>query len=185
MIGNDIIDLKIVKAEKKSENIRFLKKIFTEKEREIIKTSSNPENTLWLLWSMKETAYKAHQRIFSLAPQINPLAFECSPDIYSNIGAVITGEFSYPVRFEPNSEYIYSQTNSSRTFRKIYNLKKAQSKFIKEIALIFKSKSDEIQIQKDEYGIPLLKFKNTSKKLPISISHHGDFSAFVIPLINS
>ena len=38
--------------------MRFLKKILTDAESEMVQNAENPDKALWLLWSCKETAYK-------------------------------------------------------------------------------------------------------------------------------
>lgn len=185
MIGNDIVDLKSRKAEKKSENSRFLNKVFTEQEQGIIRSSSNPETQLWVFWSMKEAVYKAHQRIFKLSRKINPLSFDCYLDEEPERGYVQIGGNSFPVRIEMNSEYIYCQTNTVHSFQKIYREKEPGSVFIKEVASIFDCRPLDIRIEKDENGIPSLNLENSAKIIPVSISHDGRFTAFLIPLINS
>ncbi|MDZ7615326.1 MAG: 4'-phosphopantetheinyl transferase superfamily protein [Flavobacteriaceae bacterium] len=70
MIGNDIVDLQVAKKESNWQRRGFLDKLFTNEEQELIKFSSDPFQMVWLLWTMKESAYKAclHQnynRIFS------------------------------------------------------------------------------------------------------------------------
>ncbi len=75
MIGNDIIDI----AEASKINWRrkgFLKKILNEDEQYSILNSDNPGLTLWLLWSMKESAYKIFLRK-NFIRIYNPLKFEC------------------------------------------------------------------------------------------------------------
>lgn len=185
MIGNDIVDLKIAKAENKSENNRFLNKVFTEQEQGVIRSSSNPEAQLWVFWSMKETAYKAHQRIFKLSRKIEPLSFDCYLDEEPERGYVQIGGNSFPVRLQMNSEYIYCQTGSINSFHKIFKDKESRSMFVNEVATKFECSPLDIRIEKDENGIPSLYFENSPRILPISISHHGRFTAFLIPLINS
>ena len=58
MIGNDIVDLKRITANWKRP--RFLDKTFTLGEQVYIQNSKNKHQMVWLLWSMKEAAYKAY-----------------------------------------------------------------------------------------------------------------------------
>lgn len=60
MIGNDLVDLKLAAKQSNWQRKGFLDKLFTPKEQGCILNSSNPFETVWLLWSMKESAYKAY-----------------------------------------------------------------------------------------------------------------------------
>ena len=65
MIGTDIID--IVEAKKTSnwERPRFLEKLFTSNEQQLIHNSENKFVMVWRLWSMKEAAYKLYIQLNS------------------------------------------------------------------------------------------------------------------------
>ncbi|HKG06801.1 MAG TPA: 4'-phosphopantetheinyl transferase superfamily protein [Pedobacter sp.] len=62
MIGNDIVDL--LQAAKDSDWQRkgFLDKLFTSEEQFLISSDIHPPLMVWLLWSMKESAYKINSR---------------------------------------------------------------------------------------------------------------------------
>ena len=62
MIGNDIVDLALAQTESNWRRKGFLKKIFTLQEQQLIHNATDPERMVWLLWSMKESAYKAAVR---------------------------------------------------------------------------------------------------------------------------
>lgn len=185
MIGNDIIDLKIAIPGNKSKNHRFLNKIFTEGEKATIRGSGNPEIRLWQLWSMKEAAYKAHQRLHNLSRKLNPTSFECFINSKENSGSVKIGEETYLARAEITSKYIHSIVHREEIHQIIYvNNKKPKEKFILDISSELTLEDELISISKDSNGIPSLSLKKEGKKIPFSLSHHGDFSAFVFPLIN-
>ena len=57
-IGNDVVDLKHSANVKKSMDLRFLKKILTDDEIEIVNFAENPDTALWSFWACKESAYK-------------------------------------------------------------------------------------------------------------------------------
>jgi phosphopantetheinyl transferase (holo-ACP synthase) len=57
-IGNDIVDWREPLNAGKSQDSRFLKKILTAAEIEVVQNAKNPDAVLWSLWSCKETAYK-------------------------------------------------------------------------------------------------------------------------------
>ncbi|MCM8570101.1 4'-phosphopantetheinyl transferase superfamily protein [Gramella jeungdoensis] len=186
MIGNDIIDVRLILSERKSENQRFMAKVFTEEERSMIEKADDPETSLWLFWSIKEAAYKAHQRNFDLSRTLNPFSFKCKLKASGKEGTVEVDGFTYDVQLELNSEYIHCHTSSQTVFKKIYRkYKPTKEEILKEICTSLDLKSRNFRIEKDSNGIPSLVDPHTTKKLPFSLSHHGNFTAFVIPLINS
>lgn len=63
LTGNDVVDLTKSNKTSKSQDLRFLSRVFTDKEQKIIFSSNNPEKVLWLLWSGKESAYKLISKI--------------------------------------------------------------------------------------------------------------------------
>ncbi len=63
MIGNDVIDLVLAKKESNWKRKGFLTKLFTSFEQELIAKATNQEEMVWMIWSIKESVYKAYQRI--------------------------------------------------------------------------------------------------------------------------
>ncbi|MCH4823119.1 4'-phosphopantetheinyl transferase superfamily protein [Gramella lutea] len=180
MIGNDIIDLSIARLENKTNNPRYCKKVFTGKERDIIEAESDKEKMLWTLWAMKETAYKAHQRRFNLARKINPLDYECDSESIVNIG-----EWKYKVEVDRNEHYIHCSTTQDNLQSYIYpSLEFLFENFLTDLREQNIFRHDEIGVVKNRYGIPSILDKTNSETIPFSLSHHGKFTAIVIPLIN-
>lgn len=62
MIGNDVVDLQLAAMESDPKRKGFLDKLFTSAEQAAIANSPDPETTVWVLWSMKEAAYKIFNR---------------------------------------------------------------------------------------------------------------------------
>ncbi|WP_432708927.1 4'-phosphopantetheinyl transferase family protein [Pedobacter sp.] len=62
MIGNDIVDLRTAKQESNWQRKGFLNKVFTPAEQNLILKSATPDILVWLLWSMKEAAYKIYSK---------------------------------------------------------------------------------------------------------------------------
>lgn len=77
MIGNDIVDIAAARTESNIRRKGWQEKLFTIGEQEYIKTSANPEIAVWLLWSMKEAAYKAWNRETG-ERSFNPQKLECT-----------------------------------------------------------------------------------------------------------
>ncbi len=163
MIGNDIVDLALARKESNWKRRGFLDKLFTLKEQIMISKSSNPETTVWNLWSRKEAAYKIYNRKTQIRAFI-PLQLECF-DIEKKdsflYGKVICYDTIYFTKTEITSEYI--ETNA------VLN----PSDFIK-IKII---NSSETIIKTN--GIP--DYFDSENKLgkPISKSHHGRFERMV------
>lgn len=58
MKGNDIVDLKQAAQDSDWTREGYLQKIYTKEEQEFIGNAYAPDTLVWLLWSMKEAAYK-------------------------------------------------------------------------------------------------------------------------------
>lgn len=61
-VGNDIVDLETPCNRGKSGDGRFLERVFTPEERDLIAGAARPDALLWSLWAAKEAAYKAVSR---------------------------------------------------------------------------------------------------------------------------
>lgn len=65
MIGNDVIDILQTRRESNWRRRGFIAKLFNDEEQLLIEKSTDPESMLWILWSMKEAAYKVYNRSIS------------------------------------------------------------------------------------------------------------------------
>lgn len=183
MIGNDVIDLRLARAERKSENFRYLEKICCACEIQQIQDSRDPELMLWTFWAMKESAYKAHQRFRSFSRKLNPIAFKCFLDI--DTSKVKIEDCIYQIDLAITSEYIHSSTGLSQIVWKVYrNEKKPYTTLLRSFLNGLHGEISHIEIKKGATGIPVYSIDVSLRDKPISISHHGAFTAFVIPLIN-
>ncbi|WP_320814783.1 4'-phosphopantetheinyl transferase superfamily protein [Flavobacterium sp.] len=150
MIGNDVVDLVLAKKESNWKRKGFLNKLFTSFEQELIFNATNQDEMVWMLWSIKESVYKAYQRI------------------YYNEGF-------YPIKIEVIQ--INSKNESIiKLFDSVFYGKTTIDKdFIKTIVVLNKSDFNQIQYLntsnyiKNEKGLPI----ELHSKKPISISHHG------------
>jgi len=188
MIGNDIVDLQHTLKVSDWQRPRFLDKVFTKAEQTIIFSSKNTTQTVWLLWSMKEAAYKLYVQEFGRR-FFNPKTFQCELQSLTR-GKVVTKQSNYITISEYNTEYIHTiatkHSKDSATFS-IFNTNKPtykfQSRFIKQKLLNHLSKGAEnntLNIIKDKLGVPQV--FNGKEKLPISfsLSHCGKYTAFSI-----
>lgn len=162
MIGNDVVDLIQSRHESNWQRKGFIEKLFTAEEQLLIKHDSNPEIMVWLLWSMKEAAYKIYNRQTKLRQYI-PKKLICN--ILSN-----------------NNNYIKGQVTCCNN---VYHTKTTiLTDSIHTIAVSFLHDLNNVieienkNIFKDENAIPFLNsLQNTFKD--VSISHHGRFEKVV------
>ncbi|MFD2562290.1 4'-phosphopantetheinyl transferase superfamily protein [Aquimarina rubra] len=182
MIGNDIIDLKLAAVQSNWQRKGWLHKIFTGSEQKTIWDANDPNHMIWKLWSMKEAAYKAHQRCFSLSPKYNPWDFICTDN------KVVTQNKSYQTISKYTEDYIYtiaySDAENTNFVSKVFTGAQDQYKRILQnyIADIKGVNLCDVTLQKDNRGIPDVKICNQSSHIPLSLSSHGSFSAFAIDL---
>jgi phosphopantetheinyl transferase (holo-ACP synthase) len=191
MTGNDIVDIKAAAAESNWKRKGFIEKIFTPLEQQYIKASTMPDEMVWKLWTMKESAYKIYTRQFGgrfFAPQ----KFSCTL-INQTEGTVDYDNACYQTSTCTAKEFIYTiarPTGISNTelinpcfyLPQIPFLK--QQQFIyKKLINFYRSTTGVPQINmviiKDKNGIPFLNCES-KWRIPISITHHGRFAAFTI-----
>ena len=78
-VGNDIVDLTNPSTRRKSQDIRFINRVFTQGEQKQILSSANPDVMLWALWAGKEAAYKVVSKSYPAVPSV-PRAYNVSFD---------------------------------------------------------------------------------------------------------
>jgi phosphopantetheinyl transferase (holo-ACP synthase) len=155
MIGNDIVDLALAKKESNWKRDRFLDKIFTKNEQQMILNDANPEIMVWNLWSRKEAAYKIYNRETGIRGYF-PLLLEC---FYENetFGTVSIKEKIYFTQSRIENDSIYTiAVAEKKHFDKIESITSAKE--------IFKIN-----------GIPFIIDSDSKIKKLVSITHHGRF----------
>ena len=175
LIGNDVIDLSLQKGlfrEFKSK--RLNQKIFTDKE--LVHIKKEHHLTSLRRWTMKEAAYKAHQRLHHLKPRYNPYLIDTEIKDKTNGTVKIDNQHFY-LKTVISPDYIYSFVVTTEEFTFVSF--DSKDHLIKKIGNFFNT--DNISICKDEYNIPSI-YVNGQGKL-ISITHHGNFN-FAIFLLH-
>lgn len=175
MIGNDVVDLQLAKTQSNWQRKGFLEKQFTEFEISKILASKNPTEKVWLFWSMKEAAYKCfvqiHQKRF-----FAPKKFECAL-LSNSTGFVTIHNAIFYTTSSITSNCIYTVSST----KKVNNYTSSLFK-IDEKATIFrqlkKNFSKEIEIKKNDLGVPFLYQQNKKLSYSLSISHHGNYGAY-------
>lgn len=163
MIGNDIVDLALARKESNWKRKGYLSKIFSDEEQLIILQSKNPENYVWILWSMKEASYKIFNRDTGIRGYF-PLRLKILKVDFKNDfinGKVICGKEIYKTKTIVNQHYIYTvAVNDNSHFN---NLIEIENK----------------KIQKDEFGRPFYFNENARQNMPVSKTHHGRFQRII------
>ena len=191
MTGNDIVDIATAAVESNWKRKGFIEKVFTHQEQEYISHSANPEQMVWRLWTMKESAYKIYISQFGgrfFAPQ------KLSCTIISDTeGTVEINNSSYHSISTINKNYIYSITKTADAdFNNTTNccfqipetdIDNQQFIYQKIIAKFTSSNTpgkQKLSIVKNEFGVPYLYCSFNKTKTPVSITHHGRYAAFTI-----
>lgn len=189
MIGNDLVDLKLASTQSNWQRKGFLDKLFTLMEQGYILDSNNPFETVWLLWSMKESAYKAYlqthdDRFFS------PKKLACSL-ISKNKGTVLINNSMFLTESEINEAFIYTVAFSEKhnnnfvtdCFRFEHSDFKTQhrvvyQKILAAFAKELKLPIGRLSIRKNAQGIPQLFHDEMRLINSFSLTHHGNFGAY-------
>lgn len=196
MIGNDIVDLALAKKESNWRRKGYLDKIFTAHEQHLIDAANNPDQMVWLLWSMKESAYKiiirdGGKRCFAprkLGCQLTELNADSAKGFVSY-------EKSYFTQSCLTSQYVSTITISDNNlaFEHII-VPFSTNHFVQQSSILwdkiklhcttqFADVSEKFQFHKDEANVPwiiIFTSSHRSVKIPLSISHHGRFGAFCL-----
>ncbi|MFI5452006.1 4'-phosphopantetheinyl transferase superfamily protein [Pedobacter sp. UC225_61] len=174
MLGNDIVDLQKAGSESNWRRKGYLNKVFTTQEQQQILASNHPETTLWLLWSMKEAAYKIINRESS-ERFYSPKEFICTLSKYNNFvdfeGKIMN------TKSVINQNFIH--TIASSTSENLNNIQTTYLKNMSNYLSDFNAKSADYFLEKDKNGIPNLIDKNNGESHLASISHHGEYLAVV------
>jgi phosphopantetheinyl transferase (holo-ACP synthase) len=134
-LGNDIVDLADLRHQGKATDQRFLHRVFTVDERETVRSSSQPDQTLWMLWAGKEAAFKTLSKSLGTPPVFNHRSFrvtlfENTPEVPESsrsvpseshlptsecrLGEVLLEDMSFPLRIETAGSSLHALTWVSR-----------------------------------------------------------------------
>ncbi len=191
MIGNDIVDLQLAAQQSNWQRKGYLDKIFTPYEQDLISKSSNKAKKIWLLWSMKESAYKAYlqkypKRFFA------PKKLKCNI-LSKNMGEVFIGEECFETHSKSSKNYIHtvalSTVENKNPISEYFDVDaisfaekqlEIRSKLKIVVAKNFKIPIDNLKISKNRTGVPQLFDYENQLDLSFSLTHHGRFGAFCI-----
>ncbi|TCC86697.1 4-phosphopantetheinyl transferase family protein [Pedobacter hiemivivus] len=154
MIGNDIVDLSQAAKESNWKRTGYLEKLFTMAERFLIHVAKDPEVMVWLLWTMKESAYKAHAKetkIRTFAPTLL-----CCTNVVVH-PTLATGNVFY------QGKMYYTQSTLSEAY--IHTIASEKTKVL-----------SSLQLKISDYDESDSAYRSTN---PASVSHHGNYLALI------
>lgn len=192
MTGNDIVDMATAAAESNWKRKGFLEKVFTLREQRYIREAVSPEEMVWKIWSMKESAYKVYTRQYGgrfFAPQ----KLNCTV-LNGSAGMVEINAITYHTVTHSSKNYIYSIARPAGTgkdpftgccFRVPRHDHRSQQQFIykklvSHYAAISGKQKNKIAVIKDRSGIPNLHCSGEKPGIPVSITQHGRYAAYTI-----
>lgn len=195
MIGNDIVDLKLAKTQSNWQRNGFVTKIFTSQEQHLLKNSTDPFSLVWLLWSMKESAYKCYvqkKKIRFFAPK----KLQCEL-ISANQGLVLIDNERYYTHSKLTNNFIVTNASSANNDKieqdhfkfdglvLAANSSMVHQKLKKALSKSLNIPVEALNIKKNTIGIPKLYQYKKQLQVSISMSHHGNYGAYSILKINT
>jgi len=192
MSGNDIVDIALAEKESKWKRKGFLEKVFTPQEQYFINKAGQPSVLVWQFWSMKESAYKIYTRQCG-GRFFAPDKIECKL-LTSRHGQVTIHQRNYNTYTTVTENYIYSVARPFDSIASIFHSKcfynhqndetgnshLIHEKIIDFYAAITGKEKTKLTLLKHNNNIPDLFCTENRTKIPVSITHHGNYAAFTI-----
>lgn len=200
-VGNDVVDLKDPENIGKSRDDRFLGRVFTAGERELIASAPSPDTLLWSLWAAKEAAYKA---VSSADPAVCSIphryqvvleAEDATRKIVRLAGKVITPRGELVLEVAVSADWVHALAAGAeealkRLCQRVKRLEGGKgavnpSAFVRgallqEIARRLDCPVGDLSVVKnpDGRGAPRVLFRGDLLAAEVSLSHDGRFAAF-------
>ncbi|MDP3097105.1 MAG: 4'-phosphopantetheinyl transferase superfamily protein [Syntrophales bacterium] len=200
-MGNDVVDLKDPENIGKSRDDRFLCRVFTAGERELIASVPSPDTLLWSLWAAKEAAYKA---VSSADPAVCSIprryrvvleAEDATRKIVRLAGKVITPRGELVLEVAVSADWVHALAAGAeealkRLCQRVKRLEGGKgavnpSAFVRgallrEIARRLDCPVGDLSVVKnpDGLGAPRVLFRGELLAAEVSLSHDGRFAAF-------
>jgi len=200
-VGNDVVDLKDPENIGKSRDDRFLGRVFTAGERELIASVPSPDTLLWSLWAAKEAAYKA---VSSADPAVCSIhhryrvvleAEDATRKIVRLAGKVITPRGELVLEVAVSADWVHALAAGAeealkRLCRRVKRLEGrkgavnpsafVRGALLREIARRLDCPVGDLSVVKnpDGLGAPRVLFRGDLLAAEVSLSHDGRFAAF-------
>ena len=207
-LGNDVVDLEASGNGGKSGDRRFLDRVFTARERQLIGAAAHPDALLWAFWAAKEAAYKAVSRgdptVCSI-PRRYPVLLDDEDRCLTQSGSAeevqrLTGRILTPcgelaLRITITDSYVHALAAGTpavldRVVERVDRVEESavkddpsafvRTRLVLEIAERLGLSGEEIEIRKESAGpgIPRIFHRRLPLTDEISLSHDGRFTAF-------
>ncbi len=208
-IGNDIVDLTALENRGKSRDGRFLDRVFTHDEQDLIRQANQwADAVLWAIWAGKEGAFKAISKSipdFPSSPRQYNVKFNnqdlgsclCGIDPIELPGVVETpaGDVSFRTLFAPDYVHCLAMIGACRPDERMisqvipldegmdgsFRLRKAA---VDRIAAVLDMPSTSISIHRSRTAVgdgpPYVLAGGLKTNVDISLSHDGRFGAFAL-----
>lgn len=197
MIGNDIIDRDLLRQHPRSSHPRFRNKILSDREQAWLCHSTQPDIDIWVLWSLKESAYKCYfqqhlRRVFA------PKKFSCQWISMPSADSIRQARISTPAgdlfaTVEQSEKYIHALCSDKEAEWEGKNFQivplssqhpAEESKLLRSLAREWIAGQltigwEELQWECRQ-GIPLLSYGRQLLPVSISLSHHGKWGAVAL-----
>lgn len=199
--GNDIVALKAIHVAR-TKQPNFYSRIITSAEQELyyaeLQAQLPFEHFVWLVWSVKESAFKYLKRfdpdlIFSPS-KMRTVELKRAAEQLN--GMVQSGNQLLYFQSNINSEFIFSMVNDTADFSETYwDIKQiestepvAQSAAVREFLLdrldqLFPG--NDLQIAESPHGWPVILDEEGELPAPVSFTHHDHFVAYSFQLTDS
>lgn len=177
MIGNDLVDLRQAASDSNWQRKGYLSKIYTPAEQQLIVEAAEPAVMVWLIWTMKEAAYKIISRRTGLR-SYNPLELVCGNLITDQLqatGRVKYGDEVFEVKSKISTELIHSIAVSKQ--EDFDGLHLHFLPYTKTYPEDFNRSSVDYTLVKTLSGLPEMIHTATGNRHAASVSHHGRFLA--------
>lgn len=184
MIGNDIVDLEVAAIESRVTRKGFLDKLFLPAEKELIQEAREPERMIWLLWSCKEAVYKiinrqTGERLY--APHHYSVAL-AHLDLSGAHGVVIHQQTIYPFTSCFIGPAIHTRAAIDESVLQQtkwltgYQVTPSYTALLQQANQL----SSHQVLYKNTAGIPFILNPQSGQLLPVSLSHHGNYTGVVL-----
>lgn len=186
MVGNDIVDIREAKRCSNWQRPRFLEKLFTSEEQQLIHDSPSSFLMVWGLWTMKESAYKLYTQT-SPSRFYSPRAFQCTfehskamvsyQDFHCNVKTTIASQYILSEarlnRDKMTSDVILFQDKNPKTQSELLKLR-----LLEMVSKLYSADRPNLNVKKCKFGIPKVIYD--SEEIHVSMTHHGNFGAIAL-----
>lgn len=191
MLGNDIVDLTDPETRRGNQHPRFDQRVFTPRERASLARSPDPTRTRWILWSVKESAYKALRRVLP-ETVFSPVEFAVELDSQQQ-GFVTYRQHRFHARVEIDAGCIHAIVSDHTRRSTLWGSKQivisaplqpgriARALALDRIAARFRIARSDLSIDRDG-RIPQLLHHGEPTRATLSLSHHGSYVGFACQL---